>query len=82
MKITLKESQLRQIVTETVRNVLKENLDNLPEILRMDPTTLSDDELRYCCKFLASNADEYEFNPVSQEKFDSFYDELNNRNGY
>lgn len=82
MKITLKESQLRQIVTETVRKVLKENLDNVPEILRMDPTTLSDDELKYCCRFLAANADEYEFSPISQKQFDSFYNELNNRNRY
>lgn len=79
MKITLKESQLRQIVTETVRKVLKENLDNVPEILRQNPSALSDEELKYALKYLSANADEYSITPEAQLSFDAFWDEWNNR---
>lgn len=80
MKVKLTESELKQIITKTVKKVLTENYDNIPQILRLDPSSLNDDELKYCCKFLSANADEYTFNESSQAKFNSFFDEWKNRN--
>lgn len=80
MKIKLSESKLRKIISETVKKIVTENYDNIPQILRLEPSSLNDDELKYCCRFLSANADEYTFNEISQAKFDSFFDEWKNRN--
>lgn len=79
MKIKLTESKLKQIVSETIKKIIKEKFDNVPEILNMDPSLLSTDELKYCCKFLSANADEYLFSNQSQKRFDDFYEELQKR---
>lgn len=77
--IRLTESDLNRIITESVKRVLRENYNNIPQILRLEPSSLNDDELKYCCKFLSANADEYTFNETSQAKFNSFFDEWKNR---
>jgi hypothetical protein len=82
-KITLTESKLRNIISESIKKYLSENIYamSLPEILRQDPSSLSDEELKYAIKYLSSNADEYSISDDAQMKFDAFWDEWNSRQG-
>ena len=83
-KCVIKESWLKKIVNESITQTLNEVLNGfpfggVPGILRLNPSELSDMELKLCIKFLSANADEYTFSEEDQMKFDSFWDELNRR---
>ena len=83
MKITLSESKLKNIISESIKKCLSESIYNmsLPEILRQDPSLLSNEDLKYALKYLSANADEYSINDDAQMKFDAFWNEWNNRQG-
>lgn len=78
-KIKISENKLKQMIKESVKKALNEDFNSVPEILRNDPSILSDDELKQCCRFLAANADEYTFSDNNQLVFDSYFDELKKR---
>jgi hypothetical protein len=84
VKYNINESKLKHIISESVKEVLSENFSELPfggvpGILRLNPSDLSDDELKTCLKILSVNADEYNFSKEDQIKFDSFWDEHKRR---
>lgn len=80
-KITITENDLKQIIMESVKRILKENIKSLNfiEILNLDPITLTDEELKYVCRFLPTEVSEYNLSINGQQKFNSFYDEANKR---
>lgn len=82
-KIILNETTLKQIICESIKNVLLEEeqapFGGVPGILRQDPSKLSDEELVKCLKYLSVNADEYTFSKEAQYRFDRFWDEHNRR---
>ena len=49
------------------------------EILNLDPITVTDEELKYVCRFLPTEVSEYNLSINDQQKFNSFYDEANKR---
>lgn len=79
--IKLTEGDLHKIINESVNRILCEDIRsmNFPEILQMNPSLLSDDELRYACRFLPTEVSEYTLSPEHQRKFDSFFDEVDRR---
>lgn len=80
--IRLTESELYNIINEAINNIMGDDSIkgmNFMEVLSLNPSDLSDADLRYACRFLPTEVSEYTLSPEHQRKFDSFFDEVDRR---
>lgn len=80
--IRLTESDLYNIINEAINNIIgDDNIKgmNFMEVLSLNPSDLSDADLRYACRFLPTEVSDYSLSPEHQIKFDSFFDEVDRR---